>query len=176
MRSFACSSLAVFLLLLAGCASTTGEIRDNRFYVAQGFSVDLLNDEWQVTRQTVNPMNAPSFRVNTPWQISFSHKNSNGFIGVTSFMMNELGQARSLDVWADNLVANSGGMKLSQKNVKIDGIDAIELVTSGKYMVKQVFLKKEKKAYRMVYSNSPTYFDQYLGVFDKFVETFRIQE
>ncbi len=176
MRLFAASSLVVFLLLLTGCASTTGEIRENRFYVAQDFSVGLLNDEWQMTRQTVNHLNAPSFRENTPWPISFSHKNSNGFIGVRSYTLNELGQARSLEVWADSLVANSGGMKLSQRNVKIDGNDAIELVTSGQYMMKQVFLKKGKKAYRMVYSNSPAYFDQHLGVFDTFVETFRIQE
>jgi hypothetical protein len=178
MRLYAFSSLVVFLLLLIGCVSTTGDIRGDRFYVAQDFSVGVLNDEWEVTRQKVNHMiaaNAPIPRENTQWPISFSHKNSNGFIAARSYELNELGQARSLEVWADSIVAGSGGIKLSQRTIKVDGNDALELVTSGQYMMKQVILKKRKKFYKIVYSNSPAYFDQQLAVFDGFVGTFRFE-
>ena len=175
MTLFRLSPLVILFVLLSACISTTGEIKENRF-VDQDFSVGLLNDEWQVARQKVYHLNAPSLRENTPWAISFSHTKSNGFIGVGAFDMNELGQARSLEVWADNLVANSGGLKLSDRSVKIDGNEGLELVVSGKYMAKWIIMKKGKKMYRMVYSNSPTYFDQSLAVFDGFVQTFRFQQ
>ncbi len=178
MRLSILPSLAILLFVLAGCITTTGEIRENRFYVDQVFSVAIIDSDWQVTRQRVNHLTQPNAafpRENTPWAISFSHKRSNGFIAVMSFELTELGQARSLEVWADNLVANSGGLKLSERSVKIDGNDAVELVISGSHMIKQVILKKGKRAYRIVYSNSPAYFDQYLAVFDGFVETFRLQ-
>jgi hypothetical protein len=178
MALFRFFPLVVFFMLLAACISTTGEIKENRF-IDQDFSVGLLNDEWQVTRQKVNHMVQPNAfvqRENTPWALSFSHTKSNGFIGVGAYDLNELGLARSLEVWADNLVSNSGGLKLSDRSIKIDGSDALELVVSGKYMVKWIIMKKGKKAYRMVYSNSPTYFDQSLAVFDGFVETFRFQQ
>jgi hypothetical protein len=177
MRLFKFSSFMILLLLLAGCVTTTGDIKENRFNVENDFSVGLLDSDWEVTRQKVNPLvqpNAAFPRENTPWQISFSHKKSNGFVAIRSYELNEVGQARPLDVWADGLVASSGGLKLSERSVKIDGSDAVELVISGQYMSKQVLLKKGKKAYRIVYSNSPSYFDQYLGVFDTFVESFRL--
>ncbi len=173
MHSFKFVWLVILLLTILGCTTTTGMIQDNRFSVEQDFSVALLDSDWQVGRQTVF-RDGIITRQNTQWPISFSHKNSNGFVGVRSFQMNEVGQARSLEVWADNMVANSGGLKLSQKSVKIDGNEAIELVISGTYMAKQIFLKKGDKGFFIVYSNSPAYFDQYLDVFDKFVETVRI--
>ena len=179
MRSFTFSSLGILLLLLSGCISTTGEIRESRFYLDQDFSVGLLNSDWEMTRQKVNRLvqpNAPIARESTPWPISFSHKKSNGFIAAKSYALTELGQARSLEVWADSIVAGSGGLKLAERSVRIDGSDALEIVISGQYMTKQVILKKGKKSYRLVYSNSPAYFDENLGVFDEFVGSFRLQQ
>jgi hypothetical protein len=179
MRLSTISLLGFCLLVCAGCISTTGEIKENRFYLTQDFSVELLNDEWQITRQQVNHMiqpNAPIARENTPWPISFSHRKSNGFIAARSYELTEVGQARSLEVWADAIVANSGGVKLSERTIKVNENEALELVISGSYMMKQVLLKKENKAYRIVYTNSPAYFDQSLNVFDRFVETFRLQQ
>jgi hypothetical protein len=139
LRLFKFSPFLILLLLLAGCVKTTGDIKENRFNVENDFSVGLLDNDWEVVHQKVNPLvqpNAAVQRENTPWQISFSHKKSNGFVGAGSWELNEVGQALPLDVWADGLVANSGGLKLSERSVKIDGNDAIELVISGKYMSK----------------------------------------
>lgn len=162
-----------FLLLLTGCAititttgTTTGEIKGNTFYLKNNFSVDLLDDDWEVVRQR------GGYPVD---EISFLHKKSNGRIRVNFVELNEIEQKRPLDVIADAIVADKGVLKLSQKMIKIDGIDAIEFVLSGgNYMHKYILLKKDKSAYEIQYTNTATYFDEYLGVFDKFVSSFKI--
>jgi hypothetical protein len=167
--------LAIFLILLflAGCFVTTGEIRNNKFFVENEFTVDLLGSEWEVVRQQVF-VDIGIRQPNTVYEISFEHKKSNGFIGVNFLELDEVNRARSLEVHADEAVSTSSAMKLSQKLIKIDGIDAIEVVVSGKYMMKYIFMKKDAKGYELVYRNTPAYFDQYLGDFDKFVGTFRV--
>lgn len=161
------------LLFLHGCLVTTGEIKENRFFIENDFSVDLLDNSWEVVRQQVR-VDLGIRRSNTVYEISFRHKNSNGTIGVNSFELDNVGNARSIDIHADDAVARWGGIKLSQKMIKIDRIDAVELVISGKYMVKYIFFKKGGKGYELVYINTPTYFDEYLGVFEKFIGTFKV--
>jgi hypothetical protein len=175
MRAIRCSLLLLLALLMSGCLITTGAIQGDRFSVAQDFSVQMLDGDWEPVRQNSWLDRNYIRRWNTSYAISFQHKKSNGFIGVRSYDMDEVGQARSLEVWADSIVAGSGGLKLSQKMIKVDGMDAIELVISGNYMNKCIALKKGKKAYLLLYSNYPTYFDEYLGVFDKFVGTFKAE-
>jgi len=173
MRLFKFLWLAVVVPVFFGCTTTTGVIQNNSFSVENSFSVGLLDNDWQVERQKVFSDGVIK-RQNTPWAIGFSHTKSSGFIGVYAWQLSEIDQARSLDIIADSIVANSGGLKLSQKTVKVDGYDAIELVTSGTYMKKQILFKKGDRGYLLRYSNSPTYFDQYLNVFDSLVGTFKV--
>jgi hypothetical protein len=162
----------LLLVVLPACITTTGEIKGNAFYLDGNFTVDMLDDDWVPSRQQAGVANGRYFE-NTHFEISFNHKNSNGFIGVNAFEMSDAVQARSLEVTADGIVANSEGMKLSQKMMKVDGVDAVELIISGKEMAKYVFLKKGKMGYILTYSNTPTYFDQNLATFEKFLGSFK---
>lgn len=169
MRNYGISFFCLALLCLTGCA--VGEITGDSFYLEKDFTVKLLNDDWQVIRQTRAPLN-PAVKY-SPFKISFAHKKSNGYIAADSFEMNEVSQARSLRVHADNVVAQWRATKLSEKETKIDGIDAIEVVMSNERIIKWVFMKKDKIAYVLMYNNTSKYFDEYLEVFDKFVESFK---
>lgn len=160
-------SVFVLVFLLQGCAGTTGAIRGNQFYLEGNFAVDLLNEDWEIVRQKYDLGIASS-----PFEIAFVHKKSNGEIGINSFKLDEVFKARSLEVVADEAVARWSGIKLSQKFIKISGNDAVEIVISGHYMVKLIFLKKKDSGYWLLYKNTPTYFDEYLEVFDKFVKKF----
>lgn len=164
-----------FLLLLTGCAIiTTGEIKGNTFYLKNNFSVDLLDDDWEVVRQKL-VADPQTVRQNTINEIAFLHKKSNGWIRVNFYELNEIGQKRPLDVLADAAVAQPGVMILFKKMTKIDGVDAVEFVVSeGNFMHKYIILKKDESAYEIEYKNTSTYFDEYLGVFDKFVSSFKI--
>jgi len=164
--------LVVGLAIACFTGCVVGEIRDNSFYLQDDFTVQLLNEDWQVIRQTRAPLNPRV--VYSRDKIAFSHKKSNGFISVNSFALSDIDQARALSIHADAAVASWRGMKLSENLTKIDGIDAVEVVISGARMVKWVFMKKDAQGYRLMYSNTPAYFDEYLGVFDKFVETFKL--
>lgn len=163
--------MIVLLALLFNVGCVVGEIKNNAFYLRNNFTVQLLNDDWQVIRQTIDPF-FPN-RVNTHDKIAFAHKKSNGYISVTSMILGDIDQARPLSIHADAAVAGWRGLKLSEKQTKIDGVDAVEVVISGAYMVKWVFMKKGVKGYRLTYSNTPAYFDEHLGVFDKLVESFK---
>jgi hypothetical protein len=167
-----CLTALLLFLSLPGCLVTTGEIRGNKFFVQDDFTVDLPNSEWEVVRQQVF-VDLGIRRPNSVFEVSFNHKKSNGFIGVNSMKMTEVDQARSLEVHADGAVTSMSGIKLSQRMIKVDGIDAIEVVISGKYMRKYIFLKKGSAGYELIYMNTPAYFDQYLGDFDTFVGSFR---
>jgi len=162
---FVCLAFVCF----TGCV--VGQIRNDMFYLEDEFSVHLLDNDWKVIRQTRAPLN-PNV-VYSRDRIGFAHKKSNGYISVNSFVLSDIDQSRTLSIHADAAVASWHGMKLSEKQTKIDGIDAVEVIISGARMVKWVFMKKDEKGYRLMYSNTPAYFDEYLGVFDKFVETFK---
>jgi hypothetical protein len=157
------------LFLLTGCV--VGEIRDNSFYLKNDFTIQLLNEDWKVIRQTRASLN-PSV-VYSRDKIAFAHKKSNGYVSINSFILSDVSQARPLSVHVDAAVAYWRGMKLSEKQTQIDGIDAVEVIISSSRMIKWVFMKKGDRGYELVYSNTPAYFDEYLGVFDKFVETFK---
>lgn len=161
--------IGLLLPFLTGCV--VGEIRDHSFYLKNDFTVQLLDEDWQVIRQTKDPLN-PKIQSSRD-KIAFAHKKSNGYISANSFMLSDISQARPLSVHVDAAVANWRGMKLSEQQTKIDGVDAVEVVISSSRMVKWVFMKKGNWGYELVYSNTPAYFDEYLGVFDKFVETFK---
>jgi hypothetical protein len=169
MQNMRILAVCLAFVCLTGCV--VGEISNGIFYLEDDFSVHLLDDDWQVIRQTRAPLN-PNV-VYSRDEIAFEHKKSNGFISVNSFALSDIDQSRTLSIHADAAVASARGMKLSEKQTKIDGIDAVEVIISGARMVKWVFMKKGEKGYRLMYSNTPAYFDQYLGVFDKFVETFK---
>jgi hypothetical protein len=172
MNSLKLTATLIAFFLLSACITTTGEIKGNTFYLENNFAIGLLNDDWTVLRQQKGIVNGRYYE-NTSYKISFTHKKSNGSIGVNSFVMSEAGQARSLEIHADGILSGFGGIKLSQKMVKVDGIEAVELILSGNKMAKFIFLKKGKMGYLLVYTNTPTYFDQNLADFDKFVETFK---
>jgi hypothetical protein len=166
-------------LLVFGCVRTVGDIRDNTFYYEDNYSVELPGDEWQIIRQQVKPgdplfpsINPP--RYSSSYQISFDHKKSGGFIGVTASKLTDIGKQRSLDVIADVIFSQSEGVKLSQNKVTVDGIEAIEDVHSGKKLVKLIVFKTDDMLYYVGYANTPTYFDQYLPVFDKFVSSMKV--
>lgn len=167
------------LLLLIGCVKTVGDIRDNKFYDGDSFSVDLLGDDWEIMRQKMTPGDPlfPSLhpaRYSTNYEISFAHKKSSGFIGVDVRPLSDVGKQRSLDIIADSVVSDLEGVKLSQKKVTVDGIDAIEVVQSGKRLLKVLIFKTGEKIFYVQYTNTPAYFDQNLPVFDKFVASMKI--
>ncbi|MBI4686378.1 MAG: hypothetical protein HY756_01120 [Nitrospirae bacterium] len=172
MQRIRLSLLLLTLLFLTACVTTTGEIKGNQFYLENYFNITLLDSDWEVVRQQTWVQYGVK-KSNTMYEISFRHKKSNGIIGVNSYWLDEVGKTQSLDIHANEAVAEFGGMKLSQKIIKVDGIDAVELVISGNYMFKYIFLKKGDKGYGIIYRNTPAYFDEYLSVFDKFVGTFR---
>ena len=172
MNKYHSAVLMLLLVVLPACITTTGEIKGNVYYLDGNFTVDMLDDDWVALQQRAGVVDGRYFE-NTHFEISFNHKKSNGFIGVNAFEMNNAVQARSLEVTADSIVANSDGMKLSQKMMKVDGLDAVELIISGKEMGKYVFLKKGKMGYILMYSNTPTYFDQNLATFEKFIASFK---
>lgn len=165
--------IMIFFLLIAvtGCLTTTGEIQGNHFLVSKDFQIDLLDSEWEPVRQQVFT-DIGIRRENMPSEIVFRHKKSNGVIGVNSMELDTVAQERPLEVHAENALVNHGEMKLSEKVLTVAGFDAIELVISGKYMTKYIFLKSGQKGYEIYYKNTPTYFDQYLDAFDRFVQTF----
>ena len=172
MNSLKITTIAAVFFLLSACITTTGEINGNAFYLDNNFTVSLMNGDWTVLRQQKGVVNYQYYE-NTAYQISFSHKKSNGLIGVHSFVMSEVGQARSLEVHADSIASEFGGMKLSQRMIKVDGIDAVELLLSGNKMAKLILLKKGKMGFLLAYTNTPAYFDQSLSEFDKFIATFK---
>ncbi len=172
MKGLSLLTTLFFVVFLSGCFSTTGEIRGKMFYLEHDFTAALVDDDWQVIQQEKGVRYGAPY-VSSVYEISFNHKKSNGMIGVNSFILSEVGQARSLEIHAEDAIARWEGIKLSQRMIKVDGIEAIEVVMSGKYMAKYIFLKKGQNGYEIVYTNTPTYFDEYLSVFDKFVETFK---
>jgi hypothetical protein len=169
MKNIRISFFCFALFCLAGCV--VGEITGDRFYLKSDFTVKLLNEDWQVIRQKREPLN-PAV-TNSAIKIAFVHKKSNGYIGAESFVLNDVDQARSLRVHADAVVASWHATILSEKETKIDGIDAIEVVMSNSRIIKWVFMKKGNHAYALLYYNTPKYFDEYLDVFDEFVESFK---
>lgn len=167
-----------WILLLVGvlssCLVTTGEIKDKRFFIENDYAVDILDSDWEVERQEVF-VDGNYRRENSPFDIAFQHKKSNGVIGVGSFDLDNVMKDRSLEVHAEEIVAQLEGIKLSERNIAIDGVDAIELIVSGNYMVKYIYLKTKDRGYFFLYRNTPTYFDDYLGTFDGFVKTFKFK-
>ncbi len=166
-------------LFLVGCLVTIGEIKDNTFYFEDYFSARILDNDWEVIRQQKDigdplfPALMPA-RYNSSYQISFAHKKSNGFIGVMANKLSEVGKQRSLDIIADSVISQFEGMKLSEKKITVDGIEAIEVIESGKKMMKLLIFKTGDVVYYVNYSNTPTFFDQYLPVFDRFVLDMKI--
>ncbi len=168
-------------LLLVGCLVTVGEIRDSTFYYEDYFSAKILDNDWEVIRQqkqTGDPLFPTLYptRYSSSYQISFAHKKSNGFIGVIVSQLSEVGKQRSLDIIADSVISQFEGMKLSQKTSTVDGIEAIEVIESGKKMMKLIIFKTGDLVYYVTYSNTPTFFDQYLTVFDKFISDMKINK
>jgi hypothetical protein len=142
------------------------------FYLENSFTVYLLDEDWMAVRQQKGVVNGKYYQ-NTNYNISFNHKKSNGTIGVVSYVMNEVGQARTLEIHADALATSIGGIKLSQRMTTVDGLDGVELVMSGDQMGKYIFLKKGRMGYLLAYTNTAAYFDQYLPVFESFLGTFK---
>lgn len=170
MKNWTKVALVGIFLWLPGCVSTTGEIQGNRFVMSHNFTVEVLDSDWEVIRQqTMDDMGI--HRESSVFEVAFKHKKSNGFIGINSMVMDAVDQARPLEVHAEETVARLG-MKLSQEIIKINNKDAMQLVCSGTYMTKHIFVKNGNMAYELVYQNTKTYFDQYLPVFDQFVRTF----
>ena len=163
-------ALMFFLISISGCVSTTGEIQGNRFVMSRNFSVGVLDSDWEIIRQQTSD-DMGIHRESSVFEVAFKHKKSNGFIGINSMVMDAVDQARPLEVHAEETVARLG-MKLSQDMIKINNTDAMQLVCSGTYMTKLIYLKNGNVAYELVYQNTKTYFDQYLPVFDQFVKTF----
>jgi hypothetical protein len=167
------------LILMIGCIKTVGEIKDNKFFYEDNFSVDLLDDEWQVLRQQMRqadplfPQIQPA-RYSSSYQIRFAHKKSNGFIGVDATPLTEVGKQRSLDVLVDAVVSKLEGVKLSQKKIMIGGIEAVEVVQSSKEMMKVIIFKTSEMVYYVVYTNTPSFFDTYLPIFDKFMMSLKV--
>ncbi len=174
MNFFKKLGIIIIIGLLTGCLVTTGDIRDNRFFVEDDYAIDLLDSDWEVERQKVL-VDGSYRRESSPFDIAFQHKKSNGVIGVGSMDLDNVMKDRSLEVHAEDMVAQFQGIKLSERKITIDGVDAIELIISGNYMIKYIYLKTNDRGYFLLYRNTPTYFDEYLGTFDTFVETFKFK-
>ncbi|UCF80835.1 MAG: hypothetical protein JSV08_10110 [Acidobacteriota bacterium] len=164
--------VGIGVLLIGALQSWAGvSIEDDSFMKKGLFQGKMLGDDWS------HKKGGGAFSVRNA-EITFYHKKSNGWISVNSFSIDEDYREKPVEANVENFLWINREIELSRKSITVDGHNVIWLEAEDEkkyYKAVNVYVRlSDEYACWITYGNTPSFFSEFLSVFEGFLQDFKI--